>query len=176
MAARPRAHGFTLIELLVVVALVAVLTATVVLSIPSRSSAELQQREAQRLQARMEMAREEAVLRARTFGLRVEPDGYVFLRHGDIGWQPFDDGHPLDAHRLPRGLRLELDVEGAEAALESAGRDDDANGGTAPQILFLAGGEILPDYTVRVLGEGSGTDYSIAAGEEAWVELGEARH
>lgn len=176
MAARPRAHGFTLIELLVVVALVAVLTATVVLSIPSRSTAELQQREAQRLQARMEMAREEAVLRARTFGLRAKADGYVFLRHADSGWLPFDDGHPLDAHRLPQGVRLELDVEGTGAALASGGDGDGAGDGATPQILFLAGGEILPAYTVRVLAEGSGTEYSIAAGEEAWVELDEARY
>ncbi|MDZ7748680.1 MAG: type II secretion system minor pseudopilin GspH [Halofilum sp. (in: g-proteobacteria)] len=86
MSAAGRSHGFTLIELLVVIALIGVLAATVVLSIPAPSTAERLHTEAQRLQARMTLAREEAVLRARTFGLHVESDGYSFLQRTDTGW------------------------------------------------------------------------------------------
>lgn len=173
MAAASRRRGFTLIEILVVVALVAVMTATVILSIPSRSTAELQRLETQRLHARMAMAREEAVLRARTFGLRVESDGYRFLRHTRSGWDGFDDGHPLRVHRLPDRIRLELDVDGTETALESANGTEK---GPVPQIYFLAGGEILPGYSLRVLGEDSKTEFTIAAGEEKWLEISESRY
>lgn len=171
-----RRRGFTLIEILVVVALVAVITAAVLLSIPSRSTAELQRLEADRLSARMTIAREEAMLRARTFGLRVRPDGYRFLQQTDSGWQGFGDDHPLRAHRLPEALRLELEVEGADIGLGDGASGGEHEDGPAPQIYFLAGGEILPGYALHVLGEDSGAEYTIAPGEEQWIEVTETRH
>lgn len=175
MAAAVRRRGFTLIEILVVVALVSVITAAVLLSIPSRSTAELQRLEANRLSARMTIAREEAMLRARTFGLRVEPDGYRFLQRRDAGWHGFADDHPLRHHRIPEVLRLELEVEGADIGLGDDDAGDDSGDGPVPQIYFLAGGEILPGYALHVLGEDSGAEYTIAPGEEQWIEVTETR-
>lgn len=175
MAAAVRSRGFTLIEILVVVALVAVITAAVLLSIPSRSTAELQRLEANRLSARMTIAREEAMLRARTFGLRVEPDGYRFLQRRDAGWHGFADDHPLRHHRIPAVLRLELEVEGADIDIGAGADDERTENGPAPQIYFLAGGEILPGYALHVLGEDSGAEYTIAPGEEQWIEITETR-
>lgn len=165
-------HGFTLIELLVVITLIAVITGIVVLSIPSRSPAELQRTEAQRLHARMIMAHEEAVLRARTFGLRIETDGYHFMQFTQSNWRRFDVDHPLREHRLPEAVTLELAIEGTEISLrDGEKREDDAR----PQILFLASGEVMPDYTLHVLGDDSSVEYRIAAGEEEWINLTDSR-
>lgn len=176
MTAAARSRGFTLIELLVVVALIGVITAAVVLTVPSRSTAELQHTEAQRLQARMTLAREEAVLRARTFGLHVESDGYAFVHRGDTGWQRLDPGHPLQPRRLPAPLRLELDIDGRGTSLGASDDGGRARDESAPQLFFLAGGEIRPGYTLRVLGEDSRVEYTIAPGEEEWTEVTERRY
>lgn len=176
MVAASRGRGFTLIEILVVVALITIIAATVLLSIPSRPTAELQRIEATRLHARMSLAREEAMLRARTFGLRIESDSYLFLQRTGSSWRGFGDGHPLRAYRLPEQLRLELEVEGTAIGLESAADDNGTADGPVPQIQFLAGGEILPGYALRILGEDSRTEYTIAAGEEKWLEITEARY
>lgn len=88
--ARRASGGFTLIELLVVVALIAIVSATVTLSL--RDPAELQlQREAQRLAALLETARAES--RASGLAVRWVPKG---LKSGD----------DFRFEGLPRTLRL----------------------------------------------------------------------
>lgn len=170
-AARCR-HGFTLIELLVAITLIAVITGMVVLSIPSRSTAELQRGEAQRLHARMTMAHEQAVLHARTFGLRLATHGYRFMQLTESNWHRFGEDHPLREHRLPEAVILELDIEGTQISLQD---DEETENGSRPQILFLASGEVMPDYTLHILGDGSSVEYTIAAGEEKWIDLTESR-
>lgn len=175
MAAARCRRGFTLIELLVVVTLIAVIAGAVVLSIPSRSTAELQSDEARRLHARMIMAREEAVLRARTFGLRVESDSYVFMQHTESGWRRLGGDYPLGEHELPEAVRLELDIEETEIALQVGEDARETKRDLAPQIFLLSSGEVLPEYTLRVLGEDGGIEYRIDPGEKQWITLTETR-
>ncbi|MDZ7748681.1 MAG: hypothetical protein U5K43_07435 [Halofilum sp. (in: g-proteobacteria)] len=73
-------------------------------------------------------------------------------------------------------MRLEFDVEGRSTALGTGDGGKRASGDQAsPQIFFLAGGEILPGYTLRLLAEDSRVEYRIAPGEEQWTELTEVR-
>lgn len=175
MAAARCRRGFTLIELLVVVTLIAVIAGAVVLSIPSRSSAALQGDEARRLHARMNMAREEAVLRARTFGLRIESGSYVFMQRTESGWRRFGADHPLREHELPEAVRLELEIEETEIALQVDEDARETREESAPQIFLLSSGEVLPEYTLRVLDEDGGIEYRIDPGEERWITLTETR-
>jgi len=169
-----RVRGFTLIELLVVMVLIALLASFAIITMPSTSTADFQREEARRLLARMELAHDEAILQARSLGLLTARDGYVFLRYEDDAWHEFPSGHPLRLHELPDGVYLDVRVDGLEIALGS-GDDDDDEDGRDPQLYFLPGGEILPDYEVRVLGDGSRAEYRITPGEERWFELHEDR-
>jgi general secretion pathway protein H len=87
---RPRAAGFTLIELLVVVALIAIATATVSLSLRDPAATQLE-REAERLAALLETARAEA----RAAGLSVQ-------------WAPVNDesGDQFRFQGLPARIAL----------------------------------------------------------------------
>ena len=89
-----RSHGFTLIELMVVVALVALATAGVTLSLRDDGSTRLE-REALRLSALMEAARAQS----RTSGLPVVwrslPQGFEF-----VGLPPVRDGAASSADNL----------------------------------------------------------------------------
>lgn len=126
--------GFTLLEVLVTLALIGILTGVALLSVGGFSGADRQlEREAQRLHARIEHHRDEAVLLGQTRGLRLTSDRYRLLRHDDDdGWQPLDDGHVL-----PSGLEFHLRVDGRSVIL-----DPEADG--PPQIRLTASGEVSP--------------------------------
>lgn len=84
--------GFTLVELLIVLTLIGLLSASVMLAIPTRDNL---RSEAERFAALAEAARDKAVLDARPVSLRVGTDGYAFeeRRRGEwvkLGRKPFD--------------------------------------------------------------------------------------
>jgi len=176
LGSRCRARGFTLIEILVVVILIGILAGLAVISMPTTATVDRQSTEARRLLARMELAREEAVLQARPVGLRADDDGYLFVHFRDRAWLGFAERHPLGEHELPADVRLELRIDDEQIALR-AGEDGDADGeddaAGRPQIFFLPGGEVMPGYTLYIHGEGSRREFRIAAGDEQWLELTE---
>lgn len=173
-----RVRGFTLLELLVVVILIALLATAAIITMPSTSVHDRQREEAQRLLGRLDLAHEEAILQARSVGLQVTQDGYRFVWFEDDAWHNFAANHPLRRHELPADVRLDIRVEGTEIGL--GGGEDDDDDERAPQIYFLAGGEVLPDYELRILttedraAEGR-SDFLITAGDETWFELREDR-
>ena len=183
---RRAAAGFTLIELMVVVLLVGLVATFAVISIGGDRAREQQQREARRLHARMDLAREEAVLRARSLGIRFSEHGYRFLVRRRDDWRPLEAAGVLAPRELPEALSIEVDVDGLEVALggegDTRGGDDDRRSdGEAededprPQIFFLPGGEIVPAFGITVLSERTATEYRIAPGEAQWLTLTEHR-
>lgn len=175
-------RGFTLLELLVVVLLIGLLVSIAVLGIQGRSQREIQEQEARRLLERMDLAREEAVLRAQSLGIRFEPGGYYFMTLRQDSWSRHQGKRMFQARELPEGLRLEVDIDGLDIAL--AEDDDDEGGDTSkedgseskrPQVFFLAGGEIVPDFAIRVIAEDTRFEYVIEPGDERWLELNEQR-
>lgn len=165
------ARGFTLVEVLVVMLLIALLSSFAVLSLPRAGPAEQQRTEALRLLGRLELAREEAVLQGRSVGLRTASDGYRFMQLTADGWRAFAGDHALRPHRLPVSLRLMLDLDGVAVDLGVETDATDAGGEHAPQLYFLAGGEVLPGFTIRLVTDDSATEYRIAPGDERWFEL-----
>lgn len=189
VAARTRsarsAHacGFTLIEVLVVVAIIGMLATFAVLSIGGDSGREVQQREARRLLARMDLAREEAVMRAQSLGIRFERQGYRFFELRDGRWLAIDDGGVLRPRELAAAVETEVDLEGLGLSLAdggdtgdegSAGEGDDRDG-VRPQIFFLPGGEIAPPFTISLFSEDTRIEYRIEPGDKQWLSLSERR-
>lgn len=168
--------GFTLIELMVVVLLIGLVVSLAVLSIRSPSPAERLEREAARLHARMDLAREEAVLHARSLGLQVAEGGYRFMQMSEGDWHAPSGDRLLPEHELPEDMFLRADLDGIEIELvddeeEDDEEEDDDGERRRPHIFFLASGELLPDFTLRLSARDSDVEFTIAPGDEQWLEL-----
>ncbi|MDX1654486.1 MAG: type II secretion system minor pseudopilin GspH [Candidatus Competibacteraceae bacterium] len=125
--------GFTLLEVMVTMLLIGIVTGFAVLTIPQRASPV--EEESRRLQALLDLARQEAILRGRPRGVRFNETGYSFLAPDDqSGWLPLEGS--LRPRELPGELSFELFVEGRPVFF-----DPDAEN-PPPQIVLLAGGEI----------------------------------
>ncbi len=177
---RRTSRGFTLIELMVVILLVGLLVSFAVLSVGGPSPRQIQHEEARRILARMDLAREEAVMQARSLGVRFERDGYLFYGLGDGQWRMLEQGGLLDPRELPEAVSIDVEIDGLD--VELFGGDEEAEDGDAddedavrPQIFFLAGGEIVPEFNIRILSEDTDTEYRIHPGDEQWLTLSEER-
>jgi general secretion pathway protein H len=114
----PRA-GFTLVELLMTVAIIGLAAGAVVLTMPDpRPSAG---EDAERFAARLQRAREEAILTNRTVAVEATAAGYAFSVFDGAGWSPLAEG-PFRAERWSDGvtaapveppLRVSFDPTGA---------------------------------------------------------------
>lgn len=174
-------RGFTLIELVVVLLLVGLLVSFAVLSVGGPSARDIQHEEARRILARMDLAREEAVMQARSLGVRFERDGYLFYGVRDGQWRMLEQGGLMDPHELPEAVAIDVEIDGLEVELFSEdGGDEDGGDGddedaVRPQIFFLAGGEIVPEFSIRILSDDTDTEYRIQPGDEQWLTLSEER-
>lgn len=169
----PRSGGFTYIELLVAVLLIGLLVSLAVLSLPTETPVDRLEREAARLHARMDLAREEAVLQVRTLGLRVADGHYRFQELSQEGWRALPDDRVLPEHELPDEMRLDVELDGIEIALDAETDSDEQR--PRPQIYFLASGEILPDFRLRLTAEDTDIEFTIAPGDEQWLGLSDSR-
>jgi len=123
-------RGFTLLELMIVIVLIGMLAGMV--SLASGPSPVRQARQqAEDLIRVVQQLRERAVLDAREYGLRVQPDAYQAVRLEARGWMAV-----TPVQRLPENLALGLEQDGQVLTL------DDATG--APQLLMLSSDEISP--------------------------------
>lgn len=142
----PVVVGFTLIEILVVIVIVGVLALAVTLSIATAGGERQLAQEAERMQALIRHACNQAELSGREIGLRVGSDGYSFSMLGFEGWM---DGDQKDALR-PRvwvpGLQVELFRDGSATRVP----DSDAE---QPQIVCFSSGELSPFLLRLQLGD-----------------------
>lgn len=82
-------HGFTLIELMVVIAIIALVSAAVVLTLPG-GEAKLRA-DAERFAGRVAAARDDAILQSRPMAVWVSPSAYGFARRARGQWRPLED-------------------------------------------------------------------------------------
>ena len=156
----PVVVGFTLIEILVVIVIVGVLALAVTLSIATAGGERQLAQEAERLQALIRHACNQAELSGREIGLRVDSDGYSFSMLAFDGWM---DGEQKDELR-PRvwvpGMRVELLRDGSVTWLpdSSSGQPQIvcfSSGELSPFLLRLQLGDVVSRYELR--GEADGT-------------------
>ena len=165
--------GFTLLEVLVVLVIIGIITAMAVVSTAVLGKDRQLDEEAQRLQALLAQAREESMLDGRDVGVRVDRQGYDFLRYNGrvvegrvVGWEPVVDDPLLRERALPEGLNAMLRLEAREIELEprTAPTEDEP---AQPQILVMASGDVVPfdlllgrdgsDEVRRISGTADGT-------------------
>lgn len=116
----PRRAGFTLVELMVVITVIGLAATAVVLSAPDpRPSVSI---EAERLAARLVMARDEAILSNRSVAAIMSADGYRFQAFDGVDWQPLTGA--LKGSQWSQGVtpaqtgRLVFDPTGATEPIE----------------------------------------------------------
>jgi general secretion pathway protein H len=135
-----RARGFTLIEILVVVAIIAIISVGVLLSVNLTGRDRELQKEGDRLQALFTYTREAAELQTREFGVLFDDDAYEFLtydQHEGL-WRSVTEDDAFGPHKLPDGLDVRLTLEGRPVVLK---RPADAKDKT-PQVMIFSNGDL----------------------------------
>lgn len=132
--------GFTLLEVMVVLVLVGIIFSFAVLSFGGDDLAESLERETRRLVTLINLAGDEAVLRGEELAMRFTDDSYTFLVLRADGWQEPEGDRLLRSHTLPKGITVNIEVEGELQDLGKTGDKDYAS----PQVFILSSGEMTP--------------------------------
>ncbi|HEY6941196.1 type II secretion system minor pseudopilin GspH [Dokdonella sp.] len=138
-------RGFTLVEILVVVVIVGVLAAALTLAVGGSSERRLAG-EAERFQALLGHACEQAELGGREIGAVLGGDGYAFVRLDGAQWRSFARDDELRARTWPAGVGFDLRRDGRAVAAATAER-------AVPQIVCFSSGELTPFALTLSLGD-----------------------
>lgn len=149
---RSCAAGFTLIEVLVVLVLIGIIISFAVLKVGGDRRADELDRAARTFAAVLELASDAAISRGEEWGVQIDSEGYRFVVLGQDKQDDKQDNDNkqdkwIDVEIDPvfrprawdRGMRVELELEGRDALLEDAGKEEDQ-----PNILLLSSGEMTP--------------------------------
>jgi len=189
--------GFSLLEVLVVVFIIGVLATMFTLSVGVIGGDRELDKEASRLVALIDLAREEAVIQGREIGLRFFKDGYEFsafyedfVEYHDeetpdqSEWALLDASSLLGPRRLPQDLLFELQIDGRDIVLKLAETDekprlaeDDEDEPPKniynPQVMVYSSGDMSP-FTVLIRREFSNAGTTIEFDIDGSAEIAEA--
>jgi general secretion pathway protein H len=132
--------GFTLLELLVVIVIISILLTLASLSMRGDRRLDMMKEEARRLQALVNIAREEALLTRREIGLEQQGrHGYRFLVYQEKKWV----AEPLLKSALkPRSFNEGIDFSLVAEGLKKSGKGDAASDKALPEVVFWSSGEV----------------------------------
>ncbi len=136
-------RGFTLLELLVVMVIVGILVSLLTLSVGLLGEDGALRREAERLEALVQIAGEETMLHGFEMGLRFYRRAYEFSIYRDETdeWIPLGDDRLFRRRDIPEALELDLELEGRDVLLEF---EADENTEYRPQVFIMSSGDITP--------------------------------
>lgn len=105
-------RGFTLIEMMIVIVLIGFLATYVMLNFTGESRKDLLNKETERLQQKIQLAAELAMLKQLELGLLLDEEGYRFMVFEQDQWQIVMQPAPLAEYKFPEGISFELELEG----------------------------------------------------------------
>ena len=158
-----RQRGFSLLELILVLVIIGIVLSAITLSITNRRLDNLQL-EAQRLQALISMAVDQAVISNQEYGLTIDDSEYQFLiydqSNDDAKWVPVDDQlmRQFQVRTFPEGVSVRIQVAGLYGGQGNNGtlspgqkeeEDESEEEPLVPQILILSSSEVTP-FVIRL--------------------------
>ncbi len=174
-ARRRRTAGFTLLEVLVVVVIIGIITSMAVLSVNVLGGDHEMQQEAERLQAILLQAQEDATLQSRDLGLRVDETSFEFLEYDGRTerWRTVLGDRLLRERTLPAGLRLQLRLEDRDVQLKPRQPATDRDP-VYPQVILQASGETVP-FDIVFSRDGTEEHRRVSGTAEGRIELHDDR-
>jgi general secretion pathway protein H len=152
--------GFSLLELLVVVTIIGIFAGAAVLSLGILGNDREVEREAFRLRSLLQLAREEALMQGRDYGVLFDETGYRFYIYDypHSVWVDAPGDELFKPHRLREPIRMSLSLEDRQLVLGASGSEQDREQAKQPkpQVVVLSSGELTPfeiDF-YRGVGEG----------------------
>jgi general secretion pathway protein H len=171
-AQRCRAEGgFSLLELLVVVAIIAVFVGAAVLSLSLVGADPASEQQAARLKGVLDLAREEALMQSRDFGVLFTSSAYRFYvyDYGLQSWLEPADDDLLSEHALDETLEFALKVEDRAILLEDELDPDDLED-PQPQVMILSSGE-MTQFEASVSRPADDGEYVLTAAVDGEIEI-----
>jgi general secretion pathway protein H len=171
LPAARRASGFTLLEVLVVMVIIGIITTMAAISVNVLGGDHQMQTEAERLQAILTQAREDAALQSRDLGLRVDETSFEFLEYDGRTerWRPVLGDPLLRERTLPDGLRMSLRVEDRNVKLDPRQPETELKP-IEPQVVLQASGDVVP-FDLLFAREGTEEQRRISGTVEGRIEL-----
>ncbi|HEX7374027.1 MAG TPA: type II secretion system minor pseudopilin GspH [Steroidobacteraceae bacterium] len=175
-AAARQASGFTLLEVLVVVIIIGIITSMAVISVKVLGGDHEMDQEAARLQAILMQSREDAMLVGTDVGLRLDTQGYDFLRYDTRKelWQPVSDDPLLRPRGLPAGLTLQLRLEGRDVVFKKDPAEQsllkEGEPLIQPQVVVQASGDLVP-FDIYLLRDGTTEERRVSGTLEGKIEV-----
>jgi general secretion pathway protein H len=134
--ARAFNRGFTLFEILVALLIIGLIVGVATLKIGNPAPDKLRE-ESRRLEAILGLAREEAILQSRDFGVSFWQQGYAFHDFFEGQWRRVERDRMLRTYQLPEGMRVQLTLEGIDVVMSPVEQEK-------PQVFILSSGEMSP--------------------------------
>ncbi len=161
--------GFTLLELLVVLVIVGILVSLLTLSVGLVGEDTTLRREAERLEALVQIAGEETMLHGFEMGLRFYRRAYEFSIYRDETdeWTPLVDDRLFRRRDISEALELDLELEGRDVILEV---EVDEDKDYRPQVFIMSSGDVTP-FNLRFREAFSSDGYQVLVKADGSAEI-----